>query len=80
MAASRLFTSGKSYTKKEFASKSGLLTPSTKVDNILRKQSVQFIILYKGIFKLLQHLKHKGKFFLLPKQKVFKKQKCQSTF
>ena len=59
--------------RKELVSKTSLLTPSTKVDNILRKQGVQFIVLHQSVFKLLQHLKDKGK-LLLVTQKKFKKE------
>lgn len=55
--------------RKKLVSKTSLLTPSTKVDNILRKQGVQFIVLHQSVFKLLQHLKDKGK-LLLVTQKV----------
>ena len=59
--------------RKKLVSKTSLLTPSTKVDNILRKQGVQFIVLHQSVFKLLQHLKDKGK-LLLVTQKKFKKE------
>lgn len=59
--------------RKELVSKTSLLTPSTKVDNILRKQGVQFIVLHQSVFKLLQHLKDKGK-LLLVTQRKFKKE------
>lgn len=58
--------------RKELISKTSLLTPSTKVDNILRKQGVQFIVLHQGIFKLLQHLKDKGKLLLVTRKKFIK--------
>lgn len=45
--------------RKKLVSKTSLLTPSTKVDNILRKQGRQFIVLHQSVFKLLQHLKDK---------------------
>lgn len=64
----------------EFASTSSLLTPSTKVDDVLRKQGVQFIILYEGIFELLQHLKYKGQFLLVIQTKVFKKTNMSVDF
>ena len=59
--------------RKELVSKTSLLTPSTKVDNILRKQGVQLIVLHRSVFKLLQHLKDKGK-LLLVTQRKFKKE------
>lgn len=59
--------------RKELVSKTSLLTPSTKVDNILRKQGVQLIVLHQSVFKLLQHLKDKGK-LLLVTQRKFKKE------
>ena len=62
--------------RKKLVSKTSLLTPSTKVDNILRKQGVQFIVLHQSVFKLLQHLKDKGK-LLLVTQKKFKKENTQ---
>lgn len=62
----------------ELASTSPLLTPSTKVDDVLRKQGVELVILYKSIFKLLQHLKYEGKFLLVTRTK--NQQKRQSTF
>ena len=58
--------------RKELVSKTSLLTPSTKVDNILRKQGVQFIVLHQGIFKLLQHLKDEGKLLLVTEKKFIK--------
>lgn len=59
--------------RKELVSKTSLLTPSTKVDNILRKQGIQLIVLHQSVFKLLQHLKDKGK-LLLVTQRKFKKE------
>lgn len=60
-----LLSTAKEFMQSTFISYFQTLTTSPKVDNILREQGIQLIILHQGILKLLQHLKDKGQLFLL---------------
>lgn len=64
MAASRQLESGETVLRRGSAPEASLLTAGTEVDHILGEQGVQLVVLHQGVFKLLQHLKHKCKFLL----------------
>lgn len=60
-----LLSTVKEFMHSTFISHFQTLTTSPKVDNVLREQGIQLIVLHQGILKLLQHLKDKGQLFLL---------------
>lgn len=47
------------------ASHTPLLTASAEVDDILRKQGVQLVVLHQRVLELLQHLENEGELLLL---------------
>lgn len=47
------------------ASHMPLLTASAEVDDILRKQGVQLVVLHQRVLELLQHLENEGELLLL---------------